>query len=164
MLGGHRRSSDPTGRTGGRRRVRRPPAWSGGEWRNYGRDLTNSRNQSDEKILHATELLQLGAAWSHIGGVFNNTPIVADGCVYLADTSGDVSAHNADTGEQLWSRKLNTQPAAFGGGLIATPAIHGNTLFVIVNQFGSPYLAALDRTTVHHFPAGRLSSTHSHGR
>jgi polyvinyl alcohol dehydrogenase (cytochrome) len=120
---------------------------AGGEWRNYGRDLTNSRNQSDEKVLHATELLQLGVAWSHTGGVFNNTPIVADGCVYLADSSGDVSAHNADTGEQLWSTKLDTQPAAFGGGLISTPAIHGNSLFLIVNRLGSPYLVALDRTT-----------------
>jgi outer membrane protein assembly factor BamB len=58
-----------------------------------------------------------------------------------------VSAHNADTGEQLWATDLETEPAAFGGGLVATPAVDGALLFVIVNQLGSPYLAALDRTT-----------------
>ena len=65
--------------------------------------------------------------------MFNNTPIVADGCVYLADTDGVVSAHNADTGEQLWAADLETEPAAFGGGLVSTPAIDGDLVFVIVN-------------------------------
>ena len=120
---------------------------AGGEWRSYGHDLTNSRHQPDERTLVAADLTQLEVAWTHQGSTFNNTPIVADGCVYLADASGVVSAHNADTGEQLWATELETDPSAFGGGLVATPAIDGDLLFVIVNQLGSPYLAALDRAT-----------------
>ena len=120
---------------------------AGGEWRSYGHDLSNSRHQPHERVLVAADLPQLDVAWSHRASTYNNTPIVADGCVYLADSSGVVSAHNADTGEQLWATDLETEPAAFGGGLVATPAIDGGLLFVIVNQLGSPYLQALDRAT-----------------
>lgn len=120
---------------------------AGGEWRHYGHDLANSRTQPDEAAIGPANVNQLGLLWAHEGSVFNNTPIVADGCVYLADSSGVVSARNADSGAEVWATALHIEEAAFGGGLVSTPAIDGNLLFVIVNQLGSPYLQALDRRT-----------------
>jgi outer membrane protein assembly factor BamB len=121
----------------------------GGEWRGYGHDLANSRTQPEETRIGARNVRNVRPAWIHSsqGGLFNNTPLVADGCVYLADSNGTVSAHNADTGAIVWSRKLPTEPAAFGGGLVATPAIDGPRLYILVNQLGRPYLHAFDRAT-----------------
>lgn len=123
------------------------PEVAGGEWRHYGQDYGNSRSQPDEHVISTGTVSQLELLWDHTGTTFNNTPIVADGCVYLADSSGVVSAHNADTGAPIWSTALEVGTAAFGGGLVATPAIDGDRLFVIVNTLGAPYLQALDRAT-----------------
>ena len=120
---------------------------TGGEWRSYGHDPANSRHQDREKVIGPATVSQLEMAWSvtATGAAFNNTPIVADGCVYLASSDGTVAAHHADTGEVVWSRQLVATPAGFGGGVVATPAIDGDRLFLIVNVEGGPYLQALDR-------------------
>ncbi len=123
------------------------PEVPGGEWRSYGQDLSNSRTQPAEATIGTSNVGQLGLLWSHEGSTFNNTPIVADGCVYLADSNGLVSAHNADTGEQVWAADIETEPAAFGGGMVSTPAIHDDRVFVIANVLGAPSLYALDRAT-----------------
>jgi polyvinyl alcohol dehydrogenase (cytochrome) len=122
---------------------------AGGEWRTYGHDLANSRHQDREKQIGPATVGQLTVAWKYQaeGAVFNNTPIVADGCLYLAAADGTVSAHDADTGERRWSTTLATDPPGFGGGVVATPAVDDARVYVIVNQEGSPYLQALDRTT-----------------
>lgn len=121
---------------------------AGGDWSRYGNDLANNREQPAERVIVAADLAQLQMSWSHTGdGAYNNTPIVIDGCVYLASSSGTVSAHNADTGAQLWETTLEVGRAAFGGGLVATPAIFEDLVIVIVNTLGAPYLQALDRAT-----------------
>lgn len=122
---------------------------AGGEWRTYGHDLTNTRHQDREKQIGAATVGQLGVAWTYKaeGATFNNTPIVADGCVYLASADGVVTARNADTGAEIWTTGLDADPPGFGGGLVATPAVDDARVFVIVNREGSPYLQALDRAT-----------------
>jgi len=129
-----------------------PPASGpvpGGEWRFYGQDITNNRTQPDENAINSFNVSQLKLAWSYAstGQPFNNTPIIADGCAYLADASGTLTARNADTGRAVWTTHLPTAPEAFGGGLVATPAIDDARLYIIINRQGGPYLEALDRAT-----------------
>src|SRR5687768_18540522 len=61
----------------------------GGDWPSYGHDLANTRSQPREKRLGADNADALQVAWvfnanSDGGGTLNSTPVVADGCVYLA--------------------------------------------------------------------------------
>src|SRR4051812_37431639 len=82
-----------------------PTAVPGGEWRTYGRDLANSRSQPNEKAITAADAPALAAAWTFStvanggAGDITGTPLVADGCMYVATTRGWVFAVNADTGK-----------------------------------------------------------------
>jgi polyvinyl alcohol dehydrogenase (cytochrome) len=94
------------------------PSLTGGEWRSYGGDLSNSRNQHAEKVISAADVPTLQSAWvfSSVAnggaGDFTGTPIVADGCMYIASTRGWVFAVNADSGKLVWKAQL-----PFGGGV-----------------------------------------------
>ena len=84
----------------------------GGEWRSYGRDYSNSRTQSDEKVISPADVPMLTSAWAFSSvsaggsGDFTGTPAIADGCMYVASTRGWVFAVNADTGKLVWKAKL----------------------------------------------------------
>src|SRR5687767_5444713 len=89
----------------------------GGDWPNYGHDLDNTRNQPKEKKIGTLEAAQLQPAWTFSSeandgaGDFSGTPIVVDGCVYVASNDGWVFAVNADNGKLVWSSKIK------GGGI-----------------------------------------------
>lgn len=101
-----------------------PALRTGGEWRTYGADLSNSRDQVHEKVVSAGEVPLLATAWvfstsaNGAAGDFTGTPIIADGCVYAASTRGWVFAMNADTGKLVWKTQL-----PFGGGVNGSVAI-----------------------------------------
>jgi outer membrane protein assembly factor BamB len=100
------------------------PSLTGGDWRSYGGDLANSRNQHDEKVISAADVTTLQSAWvfSSVenggGGDFTGTPVVADGCMYVASTRGWVFAVNADTGKLVWKAQL-----PYGGGVNSSVAV-----------------------------------------
>ncbi len=106
-----------------------PSLRTGGEWRTYGADLSNSRNQVHEKVLSAADAPLLATAWvfstaaNGAAGDFTGTPIVADGCVYAASTRGWVFAINADTGKLVWKA-----PLPLGGGVNGSVAIADRVL------------------------------------
>ena len=101
----------------------------GGEWRNYGADYSNSRTQFDEKVISATDVPTLSPAWTFstkqagAEGDFTGTPIVADGCMYMASTRGWVFAVNADDGKLVWKTKL-----PYGGGVNSSVGLANRTL------------------------------------
>ena len=70
----------------------------GGEWRSYGGDLSNSRTQTHEKSITVNDAPTLTSAWTFSSvsnggsGDFTGTPVVADGCMYVASTRGWVFA------------------------------------------------------------------------
>src|SRR4051794_13471431 len=105
------------------------PSLTGGEWRTYGGDLANTRNQHDEKVISAADVPTLQSAWVFSSvenggsGDFTGTPIVADGCMYIASTRGWVFAVNADTGKLAWKRQL-----PYGGGVNSTVAVADRVL------------------------------------
>lgn len=84
----------------------------GGEWRNFGHDLSNTRVQPREKSISPADVPLLTPAWTfsteqaEAEGDFTGTPIVADGCLYAGTNRGWLIALNADTGELVWKAKL----------------------------------------------------------
>jgi polyvinyl alcohol dehydrogenase (cytochrome) len=100
------------------------PSLTGGEWRSYGGDLANSRNQHAEKVISAADVPTLQSAWVFSSvenggaGDFTGTPVVADGCVYVASTRGWVFAMNADTGKLVWKAQL-----PYGGNVNSSVAV-----------------------------------------
>jgi polyvinyl alcohol dehydrogenase (cytochrome) len=129
--------------------------WPGGEWRSYGHDLENTRSQPGESVIGIDNVRDLAPAWVFAtsdavadGGGFSNTPVVADGCVYLASNTGWVFALNADTGEVLWSTRLHGEGQTLVGGVIVgSPTVVNGLVFLGVSQPGAPYVAVLDQAT-----------------
>src|SRR3954447_25926607 len=82
---------------------------AGGEWRSYSHDYGNSRHQPAERTITATNAGTLAPKWVFDDGgtgSFNGTPVVADGCVFVASEAGTVYAVNADTGQLVWKGQL----------------------------------------------------------
>jgi len=118
---------------------------SGGEWRSYGHDLSNTRTQSLEDQIDASNVATLAAGWNldlaDVGadGAFQSTPAVADGCLYIATDSGWVISLNADNGELNWKVQLT-------GGVFGLTLTDDGTIVALVNDTDEPYATALDRT------------------
>jgi len=100
------------------------PESKGGDWKTYGHDYSNTRTQPLEKVISVGDMPSLTSAWvfSSVSaggaGDFTGTPVVSDGCVYVASTRGWVFAVNADTGELVWKYQL-----PYGGSVNSTVAV-----------------------------------------
>jgi polyvinyl alcohol dehydrogenase (cytochrome) len=125
---------------------------AGGDWPSYGHDLHNSRSQPDEHVIGPGNAGALTSRWTFSsrsvgGGIFNNTPVIAGGCAYLASSSGWLYALNADTGALVWKTLLDSDPPQLGGNLTGSPLVRDGRVYVNVNHDTGPYAAALDATT-----------------
>jgi outer membrane protein assembly factor BamB len=131
---------------------------AGGEWRSYGHDLSNSRNQVDEHVLAPGNVAGVSSKWTFSvpveEGNFQSMPIVADGCVYITTHFGFVHALNADTGEEVWGSRyaVPVEDVCCGGALFA-PAVFDGVLYIHVsnnpsqpNGYG-PHALAIDAAT-----------------
>lgn len=105
---------------------------SGGDWPSYGHDLSNTRNQDQEKTISSSNAGSLAPAWvfhapPEAGG-FQSTPIVAEGCVYVSTNNGYIYALNADTGDVVWGDQYASAPVTgvcCGGTLFALSVMDG---------------------------------------
>jgi polyvinyl alcohol dehydrogenase (cytochrome) len=120
-----------------------PAEHAGGEWRTFGADLGNSRSQPAESTIGTSEAMTLAPAWSlkAESGAFTGTPVIADGCVYVASDGGHVYAVNADNGREVWHVQLPR------GGVNSTLAVVDGRVYALVTEIGSPYAIALDQST-----------------
>lgn len=131
------------------------PTHEGGEWRSYGGDLRNTRSQPAETVIGADNVLSLTPEWTFnpndvdpAGGAFSNTPVVADGCVYVASNTGVVMSLNADTGAHNWTQRFRGQgQTLLGGVIVGSPVVADGMVFVGVSDPGVPYVAAMDQAT-----------------
>src|SRR4051812_23529055 len=125
-----------------------PAKHAGGDWPSYGHDLANTRSQPKEKTISATTVPTLHKAFavsaSDAGGDgdFTGNPVIADGCLFMASTSGWVFAVNADTGQKVWAAHVDKN-----AGINSTPFVGGGHVYVAVGRTSKPYVAALDERT-----------------
>ncbi|MBV8985774.1 MAG: PQQ-binding-like beta-propeller repeat protein [Acidimicrobiia bacterium] len=123
------------------------PPTAGGEWRSYGHDFANTRNQDDEHVIGRGNAARLAPAWTFSSqaaggeGDFTGTPVVADGYVIAGSNRGWVFALNADSGQLVWKAKVPT------GGINSTVAVDGGLVYAAVSAGGRPYVVALDEAT-----------------
>lgn len=127
---------------------------SGGEWRSFGHDLSNTHQQVAEHAISPSNAYALTPRWKFslvsagATGGFQSVPIVADGCVYVGTNTGWVLALNADTGDVVWATSMTSSPLLVGlSGGIFSVAVSGGRVFANVSASGSPYGAALDQAT-----------------
>lgn len=128
---------------------------TGGNWPSYGGSLSNMRNQTAENTIGTANVGSLTPKWIYSistaipgGGAFSNTPIVADGCIYLASNTGWVVALNADTSQPVWQYKFNgAGQTLLGGIIVGSPVVADGKVFVGVSRPSTPYVAALDQAT-----------------
>jgi outer membrane protein assembly factor BamB len=130
----------------------------GGEWRSYGHDLANTRSQPQEKKIDPSNAAMLEPKWvfdtgAHEdvadGGGFQNTPVIADGCLYAGTSTGWVFAINPDNGKRAWATQLVGEGggALIGGVIVGSPTVEDGMVFLAVSRPGAPYVAALDQRT-----------------
>jgi quinohemoprotein ethanol dehydrogenase len=76
-----------------------------GQWMMYGRDY-NEQRFSPLTQINASNVSQLGLAWYadlvERGGVYETTPIVVDGRIFVTSPWSKVYAFDAKTGKRLW--------------------------------------------------------------
>ena len=112
-----------------------------GEWRMYGKDLSNSRNGGAAGPPPSL-VPNLGPAWSFYSnhGDFTGTPVVAKGILVVGSNSGKVYGLDAATGRPLWH-------AAAGGPVNGSVAVAGGRVFVPVAKPHQPRVRALELKT-----------------
>jgi polyvinyl alcohol dehydrogenase (cytochrome) len=122
----------------------------GGDWPSYGHDLSNTRTQNLEDKINASNAGSLAADWTvdlqAIGGTgaIQSTPIVANGCMFVATTTGYLVALNADSGEVVWSHQY-TAEGSFGG--MWSPSVVNGVLYAIVSNDAATNVVAVEATT-----------------
>jgi len=125
-----------------------PVGVTGGEWRSFGKDLSNTRHQERERAIAHADVPTLGPAWTFSSvaaggdGDFTGTPVIADGCLYVGSNRGWVFALNADTGALVWKARVPD-----GGGVNASVGIADGKVYAAVSRTGRPYLVAFDQAT-----------------
>ena len=76
-----------------------------GQWMMYGRDYAEQRFSPLTQI-NASNITQLGLAWyadlAERGGVYETTPVVVDGRIFVTSPWSKVYAFDAKTGNRLW--------------------------------------------------------------
>ena len=88
------------------------PDVQGGEWRSFGGDLSNTRTQPRERTITPsdapllTPVFTFSTSEAGVEGDFTGTPVIADGCIYVATNRGWALAINADDGKLVWKTKF----------------------------------------------------------
>ena len=118
-----------------------------GNWRFFGRDLTNAHYARGETAISPETVGQLQVKWVYqttpdvsVNPLFPLTvgdvtvpPAVVDGVLYFPDWAGNLHAVNAETGEPVWKKFFPvdySKPGKFMFFSRNTPAVKGNTLVV----------------------------------
>ncbi len=126
---------------------------AGGQWPMYGHDVANTRSQPEASGLGPSQTGTLAPSWTFStsstgdGTGFNSTPVVDDGCVYVASFGGTAYALDAATGHVVWQRKLEAPNPGSGGVDVGAAAVYGKEVIYLVDEFAAPYAIALNKST-----------------
>lgn len=129
----------------------------GGEWRAYGQDAGQRRNQEADWTIYPDVAKTLTPAWSFDvastgdTGQLDSTPVVAGGCVYIGSTTGVIYALDADNGAVVWRRAVPVLTPGLGGAVVGAVIAVRDTVVAVINETGNgtvgPYLLALNAST-----------------
>ena len=94
-----------------------------GDWPSAGRDVHNTRNAEDERVLDASRIAELRPLWTlTTDGNVAATPAVVDGIVYAPDFGGSLWAVDAATGKVVWKNAISSYTGVPGDISRTTPA------------------------------------------
>lgn len=133
----------------------------GGEWPQFGNQITGDRTQPREFFLNATRAALLAPVWTfdankasfNTNSEITGYPIESAGCIYVGtntgfQTPGWIFALNADTGEIVWRHALDRgvyNTLAVGDGLVY--AFVSKVKLQADTSIGGPYVIAFDQFT-----------------
>src|SRR3954469_6029139 len=118
-----------------------PEQLGAGNWRFYGKDLSNSRDGGANGPT-PSEVPNLGPAWSFHShhGDFTATPVVDRNVLVAGSNGGFVFGINATTGKEIWQYDA-------GKPINGSAAIAGRTAYLPVAEPHAPKLLALNLRT-----------------
>src|ERR1700752_2653742 len=129
------------------------PPLGGGQWPMYGHDVANTRTQPEPSGLTPSAVAKLTPVWAFSTAStgddtgFNSTPVVDDGCVFIASYGGRADALNAKSGQVVWQRTLEAPNPGSGGADVGAAAIDGKEVIFLVDEFTAPYAIALNKSS-----------------
>jgi polyvinyl alcohol dehydrogenase (cytochrome) len=106
------------------------------DWPTAGRDLRNSRYQSDEKRISPRTVGQLTLRWqTATDGDVTANPAVDGNFLYFPDSAGFLYKLDKNTGAIVWKNPIASYTGIPGDFARATPAVAGD-LLILGNQSG----------------------------
>ena len=105
-------------------------------WGDFGFDFAHSRENTYENSVSTSNVANLRLRWSAgTAQGFKDSPVYANGIVYVATTDGKLDAYNATSGSLLWQFNTNTGFKNYSAPLL-DPAT-GLIFFGLVGRDGS---------------------------
>lgn len=119
-----------------------------GDWPQWGWDLQQHRVNPNESTISSGNVASLGMAWQQrIPGpdIYQASPSVANGIVYIGSVAGLLSAYNATTGALLWTFQANGP--IYGSPTIVNDIAYFGTVNEPQEEQAGNYAYALNATT-----------------
>ncbi len=108
----------------------------GATWPTFGKDLNNSRFQSQETRISKVTVSALQTKWSvAVDGDVTTTPAVDAAAIYFPDSAGSLYKVNRTTGQIVWKHPIAQYTGIAGDWARGTPALV-NGMLILGNQSG----------------------------
>jgi polyvinyl alcohol dehydrogenase (cytochrome) len=108
---------------------------SGAQWLVAGQNVSNTRSQLSESIINAQNAGTLTPLWMFSTGAdVSATPTVTATHVYFPDWAGNLYAVDRLTGQQVWSRTIESYVGVAGDLSRVSPAVYNDELIFGDNQ------------------------------
>jgi polyvinyl alcohol dehydrogenase (cytochrome) len=121
------------------------------DWPMFGRDVTNTANNPNEKVISTKNVNQLKTKWTFTtGGDVSARAAVVDGVAYFPDWAGNLWAVDASSGSSIWSHQLSDYGLATGTVSRTSPAVADGVVYVGTQYVASAktgWLLAIDAKT-----------------
>ena len=126
--------------------VAHPSPGVAADWPMFGRDASNTANQSSETAITTSSVSSLSTKWIFpTQGDVSARAAVVNGVVYFPDWGGYLHAVKASTGAAVWSKPLSAFGLPSPTHARSTPAVVNGTLYIGTQE--GAWLLAIDAAT-----------------
>ena len=116
------------------------------DWPMIGHDARNTRHQPFERRIGPENASRLALKWvATTAGDVSATPAVVHGAVYVGDFGGMLWKLDAETGQEIWSHRVEDYTGNPGDIARTSPAVVGSTL--VVGTLTHPTMLGIDVET-----------------